>query len=74
MRSLVPTQALLSVCLCATLALGLLADTAAEAAQKNVLVLGGRDSQQPAHEQFMAGFRAGLSARGGEERLQLYTE
>ena len=74
MPSLVLTQALVSACMCATLALGLLADPAAAAEKQNVLVLGGRDSQQPAHEQFMGGFRAGLSARGGEERLQLYTE
>ena len=50
------------------------ADPAAAAEKQNVLVLAGRDSQQPAHEQFMNGFRAGLSARGGEERVQLYTE
>ena len=74
MPSLVLTQALVSACMCATLALGLLADPAAAAEKQNVLVLAGRDSQQPAHEQFMSGFRAGLSARGGEERLQLYTE
>ena len=60
--------------MCATLALGLLADPAAAAEQQNVLVLAARDSLQPAYEQFMSGFRAGLSARGGEDRLQLYTE
>ena len=47
----------------ATLALGLLADTAAAAEKQNVLVLAGRDSQQPAYELFMGGFRAGLNAR-----------
>ena len=74
MPSLVLTRALVSACMYATLALGLLADPAAAAEKQNVLVLAGRDSQQPAYEQFMSGFRAGLSARGGEDRLQLYTE
>ena len=74
MSPLIWTEALVSACMCATLALSLLADSAAAAEKQNVLVLGGRDSQQPAHEQFLGGFRAGLSARGGEERLQLYTE
>ena len=60
--------------MCPTLALGLLADPAAAAERQNVLVLAARDSLQPAYEQFISGFRAGLSARGGEDRLQLYTE
>ena len=57
----------------ATLALGLLADTAAAAEKQNVLVLAGRDSQQPAYELFMSGFRAGVKARAAD-RLELYTE
>ena len=57
----------------ATLALGLLADTAAAGEKQNVLVLAGRDSQQPAYELFMSGFRAGVIARA-VDRLELYTE
>ena len=37
-----------------------------------ILILGSRDSQQPAYEQFMSGFRAGLHAQG--DRLELFTE
>ena len=74
MPSHVLTQALMSAWMWAALAHGLFADPAAAAEKQNVLVLVGRDSQQPAYVQFMSGFRAGLNARGGEDRLQLYTE
>ena len=58
--------------LCVVLALALPATTVAGSEKRNVLVLASRDSQQPAYEQFMSGFRAGMSARGGE--LELFTE
>ena len=73
MPSLVLTQALVIGCVYATLALGLLADVAAAGEKQNVLVLAGRDSQQPAYELFMGGFRAGLNARAAN-RLELFTE
>jgi len=57
----------------AALALGPFANTATAAEKQNVLVLAGRDSQQPAYELFMGGFRAGLNARAAN-RLELFTE
>jgi signal transduction histidine kinase len=44
----------------------------AHSASRNVLVLASRDSQQPAYEQFIGGFRAALRPDGGP--LELFTE
>jgi signal transduction histidine kinase len=44
----------------------------AGAAARNVLIVASRDSQQPAYELFMSGFRA--AARTADGRLELFTE
>jgi hypothetical protein len=63
---------LVVVGLFAILAGGLPAPAAAAGEKHNVLVLAGCDSLQPAYEQFMSGFRAGVNARAGT-RLELFT-
>lgn len=73
MRSLALTRSLLNAGICAALALGLLANTAAAGEKQNILVLASRDSQQPAYELFMNGFRAGVIARASD-RPELFTE
>lgn len=67
------TQAFARACMYATLTLGLLADPAAAGEKQNVLVLGSRDSQQPAYELFMSGFRAGVNAQSAD-RPEVFTE
>jgi hypothetical protein len=63
---------LILVALCLILAPGPPATTVADGAPRQILILASRDSQQPAYEQFMSGFRAGLNAQG--DRLELFTE
>ena len=58
---------------CALLVSALPVTRAAAAEKQNVLVLASRDSQQPAYEQFMSGFRTGVNARAGVQ-LELFTE
>ena len=73
MFSLLFAQAIGRAALCATLALGLIASAIAADDKRNVLVLGSRDSMQPAYELFMSGFRA--RAQGpGAGRLELFAE
>ena len=73
MFSLLFAQAIGRAALCTTLALGLIASAIAADDKRNVLVLGSRDSMQPAYELFMSGFRA--RAQGpGAGRLELFTE
>src|SRR4051794_38693115 len=71
--SLTFAQAFVRAALCTTLALGLLANTAGAAEKQNVLVLASRDSQQPAYELFMSGFRA-RAREAGADHLELFTE
>jgi hypothetical protein len=52
---------LVLVAVCLILAPGAPATAVADGATRNIVVLASRDSQQPAYEQFMSGFRAGLS-------------
>ena len=73
MPSLALTRSLVKAGICAALALGLLANTAAAGEKQNILVLASRDSQQPAYELFMNGFRAGVIARASD-RPELFTE
>jgi hypothetical protein len=75
-KSLVPVvfkQALVSAGIFVTVVLGVSAAPTAAGEKHNVLVLAGRDSQQPAYELFMNGFRAGVNARAAD-RLELFTE
>jgi len=64
---------LVLVAVCLILAPGAPATAVADGATRNIVVLASRDSQQPAYEQFMSGFRAGLNAQPGD-RLELFTE
>jgi hypothetical protein len=58
---------------CAVLAAAGLASLVAAGQKHHVLVLASRDSQQPAYEQFMSGFRTGVNAPVGAQ-LELFTE